>query len=63
MLTAESEKGLGGTSARLLTLETPIASIDGWTLGWSGKHAAGLSLREDGVWVEFAKPGTVLVVE
>ena len=63
VLAAESEKGLGGTSARLVAAETPMASIDGWTLEWDGKYEASLSLREDGVWVEFAKPGTVLVVE
>ena len=63
VLAAESDKGLGGTSARLVATETPMASIDGWTLEWDGKYEASLSLREDGVWVEFAKPGTVLVVE
>ena len=63
VLAAESEKGLGGTSARLVATETPMASIDGWALEWDGKYEASLSLREDGVWVEFAKPGTVLVVE
>lgn len=62
VLTAESKKGLGGTSARLIATETPIASIDGWSLEWSGKHAANLSLREDGVWVEFASPGAVILL-
>ena len=63
VLAAESEKGLGGTSARLVATETPMASIDGWTLEWDGKYEASLSLREDGVWVEFAKPGMVIVIE
>ena len=62
VLTAESQQGLGGTSARLLATETPIASIDGWSLEWGGKHAANLSLREDGVWVEFARPGAAILL-
>ena len=62
VLAAESEKGLGGTSARLVATETPMASLDGWTLEWNGKYEATLVLREDGVWVEFLKPGSVLLV-
>lgn len=62
-LSAASEKGLGGTSVRLVATETPPASLDGWTLDWNGKYAASLVLREDGIWVEFLKPGSVLIVK
>lgn len=63
VLTAENVKGLGGTEARLISTETPIDSIDNWSLDWNGKYEASLSLRADGVWVKFAKPGSVLLVE
>ncbi len=61
-LTADDQRGLGGTAARLIALEAPPASLDGWTLEWNGKYEATLVLREDGVWVEFLKPGSVLLV-
>ena len=62
-LRADSMKDLGGTAACLVATETPPASLDGWTLDWNGKYAASLVLRDDGVWVEFLKPGFVLLVE
>ena len=61
VLAAAGEKGLGGTSARLVAAETPIESIDGWTLEWNGKHEATMSLRDGDVWVEFAKPGSIIL--
>ena len=63
VLTAEDEKGLGGTETRLVAMENPPASLDGWTIDWHGKYEASLSIRNDGVWVNFAKPGFVLIVE
>ena len=61
VLAAKSQQGLGGTSARLVAAETPIESIDGWTLEWNGKHEATMSLREGDVWVEFAKSGSIIL--
>ena len=63
VLSADNQRGLGGTSARLVATENPPASLDGWTLEWDGRYAAGLVLREDGVWVEFINPGAVILVE
>ena len=61
VLAAKSQQGLGGTLARLVAAETPIESIDGWTLEWDGKHEATMSLREGDVWVEFAKTGSIIL--
>ena len=63
VLSAADQRGLGGSEARILSLATPPAALDGWTVSYEGKYTAELRLREDGVWVEFIKPGVVILVK
>jgi len=63
-LSAESWRRIGGTSALLVSSDTPISSIDNWSLvGVPESAGASLVLRDGCVWVYFADQGMFILVK
>ena len=63
-LSAESWRHIGGTSALLVSADTPISSIENWSLAGVPESAgASLVLRDGCVWVYFADQGLFILVK
>ena len=62
-LSCADTAGLAGTAVRLIATDAPPASLDGWTVRLpTSRLTARLSVRDDGVWVEFFRVTTILFV-
>ena len=63
-LSAESWRRIGGTSALLVAADTPISSIENWSIvGVPESAGASLALRDGCVWVDFADQGMFILVK
>ena len=61
---ADAAEFAAGTSVRLIATDAPPASLGGWTVRLpTSRRGARLSVRDDGVWAEFFRIGTILFVK